>query len=492
MPNRTLSARFAFAACLAAGLSACKTAPPATQYRPGNTEQGIGLKIDLRTRQLPNGLQVVMVEDHTVPIVSYQSWFRVGSVDEHPGITGISHLFEHLMFKGTPRYGARQFFTQLEAKGAEVNAYTTRDYTVYYENFVPELLEKVVDMESDRMANLQLDEHVLNGEKLVVLEERRLRSDNTPEGRMQEALWQLAYRVNPYQWPVIGYPQDLLGITLPEVISYFKAHYQPANAAIVIVGDFNADKTFALLQKYYSPIQAQARPKRDVPPEPEQREERRLNLYDDVASERFAQAYHVTAADNDDSYALDVLANILFGGNSARAYRLLVDQKDIAASISGSAYTPTYPGLFIVSGTMKQGIASTEAEGLLDQVIHEVQESGVTQDEISMAVKQLTVQEVDSVRTPYGLGQLIGTVQMILGDPRKYDEDVAKYLKVTAADVKRVAEKYLTPNNRSIITLLPKPPGGDNKAQSHSSGSAQARRGARNQRRHRAHGGQAV
>ncbi len=448
------------AATLSLGLgSGCKSAPLAKQYAANTSPQGLGLKIDMKVKTLSNGLQVIMVEDHTVPIVSYQSWFRVGSVDEKNGSTGVSHLFEHLMFKGTPKYGPKAFFTQLEAKGAEVNAFTTRDYTVYYENFVPEMLEKVVDMESDRMQNLSLNEDVLSSEKLVVLEERRLRSDNTPEGRMQEALWQLAYRVHPYQWPVIGYPPDLLSLGLDEVVAYFKAHYQPANAAIVVVGDFNAENLFPMIKKYYESIPAQPRPKRNIPPEPAQTEGREMTLYDEVASERFAEAYHVTAADNDDSYALDVLANILFEGNSSRAYRLLVDEKDVAMGVSGSAYTPTYPGLFIVSGIMKNGMHSGDALTLLDQVYREVQDHGVTDEEVKIAVKQLTVTAVDSVRTPFGLGQLIGIVQSILGDPHLYDADIMKYLKVSAADVKRVAEKYLIPNNRSVVTLKQKPPG---------------------------------
>src|SRR5262249_48728743 len=161
--------------------------------------------------------------------------------------------------------------------------------------------------------------------------------------------------------------------------------------------------------------------------EPEQHEEHRLVLRDKVASERFAQAYHVTSASEDDSYALDVLANILFEGTSSRAYRLLVEDKDVAAGISGSAFTPTYPGLFIISGTMKGGVPSSEAEKLLDQAIAEVQEKDVTPEEISVAVRQLTVQLVDSVRTPYGLGQLIGTVVTIFGDPERFADDLSKY-----------------------------------------------------------------
>lgn len=415
---------------------------------------GIHLKLD--QRKLSNGLRVVMVEDHTVPIVSYQTWYRVGSVDESPGITGISHLFEHMMFKGTPKYGPKQFFEQLEAKGADVNAFTTRDYTVYHETFVPTLLEKVIDMESDRMANLKLDGEVLNTERLVVFEERKMRTDNSPDGRMQEALWGLAYQEHPYHWPVVGYPQDLASITVEQIQEYFKTHYQPGNAAIVVVGDIQPDKTFELIQKYYGPIAGRPQPERKITPEPPQEEEHRLVIHDGVASERFSQAYHITSANDDDSYALDVLANILFAGTTSRAYRALVEEKDIALGVGGSAFTPSYPGLFIISGTMKNGVPASQAETALDRVIAEIQEKGVTAQEIEVAVKQLTVQLVDSVRTPHGLATLIGTVQTVFGDPHRFKDDLAKYFRVSASDVKRVAQKYLVPNNRSVVTLVPK------------------------------------
>ncbi|OFZ02515.1 MAG: hypothetical protein A2070_11625 [Bdellovibrionales bacterium GWC1_52_8] len=418
--------------------------------------EGLGAKVTLDQRKLSNDLVVIMVEDHTVPIISYQTWFRVGSVDEHGGSTGMAHLFEHLMFKGTPKFGPRRFFRELEAKGAEVNAFTTRDYTVYFENFVPNLLEKVVDMESDRMANLTLTEETLNTEKLVVLEERRLRAENTPEGKMQEALWALAYRYHPYQFPVIGYAPDLLNLNVEQMTAFYRSHYQPANAALVIVGDFKTDHLWSLIQKYYGPLKNAPRPLRKFAAEPQQEEERQLILRDQVASERFSSAYHVTSAEKDDSFALDVLANILFEGTHSRAYRSIVEEQNLAITISGSAYTPTYPGLFMINAVMKGGVPATRVQTALNELIGEVQENSVTAEEIQRAVRQLTVQMLDSIRTPQGLGQLIGTVHTILGDSRDFSSDLQKYLNVTREDVKRVAQKYLIPNNRSIVTLVPK------------------------------------
>jgi zinc protease len=418
------------------------------------TIDSLGIRLKLDKRELSNGLTVIMVEDHSVPVITYQSWYRVGSVDEVPGLTGISHMFEHLMFKGTAKYGPRQFFHKLESKGAEVNAYTTRDYTVFYESFAPDLLEQVIDMEADRVMNLVITDEILSTERLVVLEERRLRAENAPEGKILEALWQLAYRQHPYHWPVMGIPADLLHFTTDHLKEYYKKYYRPSNLAVVIVGNFDADQTFQMIKKQYEKLPKLPRPERKIYSEPQQSEERRFVIRERIPTERFAHGYHVTSASDDDSYALDVLANILFEGKTSRAYHALVEKKGILEAVSGSAYTPTYPGLFIINGILKKGHPISEAESQLDALIDQVQESGVSEEEVKTAVKQLTVQTVTSVRTPLGLGQLIGTVQMTFDNPKRFSEDISKYTKVTVQDVKRVALKYLNPNNRSSVEMV--------------------------------------
>ena len=415
----------------------------------------LGIKLNLKQYTLSNGMAVLLVEDPTTPVVSYQTWFHVGSVDEERGNTGMAHLFEHLLFKGTEKYGPKQFFQQLEAAGAEVNAFTTRDYTVFYEDFSPPLLEKVIEMESDRMANLILNDDVLNSERMVVFEERRLRMENSPEGKMQEALWQLAFRSHPYQWPVIGYPSDLLNITVPKLKEFMKTYFQPGNAAVIVAGNFKSADVMKWIRKNYDGIPGKPKPKRKIPPEYPQTEERRFVIRDAVVSERFAQAYPITSAQEDDSYALDVLAAILFEGTSSRAYRRLVEERDLVLSISGSAYTPAHPGLFIVTGTLKGGVPSALAEDALWQLIQEVQSRGVTQEEIQVAVKQLTVQLIDGIRSSHGMAPLLGTVQMIFGSPTRFLDDLKKYHQVTVADVQRVSQKYFNPNRRSVVTVIP-------------------------------------
>ena len=274
----------------------------------------LGIQLNYEKKKLSNGLTVLLVEDHTSPLISYQTFYKVGSVDESQGMSGISHLFEHLMFKGTPRYGPRRFFEEFESKGSEVNAFTTRDYTVFYETFTSNLLEKAVELESDRMANLNLTEEVLENVKRVAFEERRLKLDLVPDNKIQEAIWQLAFRYHPYQRPVMGYPLEVLQITLSQLKDYFKSYYQPANAVVVLVGDFKTDEAFQLLKKSYEKIPSSPRPKRVVSVEPPQGEEHRLILRDQVSSEKLVVAYHSCAGDDPDVYALDIAVQYPFSG----------------------------------------------------------------------------------------------------------------------------------------------------------------------------------
>lgn len=422
--------------------------------------EGLGIQLSIEKKTLSNGLKIILVEDPSVPIISYQTWFKSGSVDEKPGSTGISHLFEHLMFKGTQKYGPQKFYQELESQGAEVNAFTTRDFTVYYENFSPSLLEKVIELESDRMSHLQLTQNILDTERQVVLEERRQRTENSPEGKMQEALWQLAYQKHPYQWPVIGYASDLLSLRLETLHEHYQTYYQPSNATLIITGAFQPSQTFELIQKYYGSIPSTVRPARNAPPEPEQREERRLILRGNVHSVRLAQAFHIPAASEEDSYALDVLANILFEGESSRGHQKLVEEKKFALAVSGSAHTPMYPGLFLVSVSLRSGIDPDSVEKELEKLFNQIQHQKPSTEEINRAVRQLTLQLTNSVRSSHGLGQLIGTLDLIFGDPTRFSNALQKYFSVTSDVVQKVSKHYLTPNNRSVVTLLPSPPQG--------------------------------
>lgn len=453
--NRFFFLVFYFSIVLVGCSSVSKVSSPAVEISENGELDRLGLHFPLKTHRLDNGLKILVVEDATVPIVSYQTWVNVGSVDETFGLTGIAHLFEHLMFKDSLKYGPRAFFNLLEAKGANVNAFTTRDYTVFHETLVPTLVPLVIQLESDRIANLRIDDELLFTEREVVMEERRLRTENSPEGRMQEAIWSLVFKSHPYRSPVIGYEEDLKRMRVGDLEDFFAKYYQPENMTIVVVGAVNAEDIFTKIEKAYGAIPGKGRPNHSVRPEPTQVESRRLVLKDQVASEKVTVAYPSTRAADEDTYALDILSNILFSGNASRLYRRAVEEKRIALGIGGVNYTPRYPGVFMASATMKAGHLASEFERELDSLIAEVQTQGVTRDEIDIAVRQLTVQTVDSVRTAQGLANLIGTVDAIFGDPMRFKNDIAKYLRVKNDDIIRVARTYLVPERKNVVTLVP-------------------------------------
>jgi predicted Zn-dependent peptidase len=310
-------------------------------------------------------------------------------------------------------------------------------------------------MEADRLANLKIDDELLFTERQVVMEERRLRTDNSPEGRMQEATWSLVFRSHPYRWPVIGFEEDLKRMEVKDAEDFFNRYYQPGNVTLVVVGDMKPAEIYAQIEKAYGAIPGRGKPTRRIAPETEQTSPRRMQIQDLVATEKVTVAYPSTSAVEEDTYALDVLSNILFAGNSSRGYRRLVDERDIAAAIGGVNYTPLYRGIFMGSATMKSAHSAAEFEKELDALISEIQAGGVTESEIRAAVRQLTMQTVDSIRTGQGLANLIGTVNAIFGDPMRFKDDIAKYSRVTSADVIRVARLYLTPARKNVITLVP-------------------------------------
>lgn len=407
-------------------------------------------------KNLANGMTLVLVEDHTIPIVSYQSWFLVGSVDEVEGKSGLAHLFEHLMFKGTPSYGPRQFFEQLELKGAEVNAFTARDHTAYYVNASPSLLPKIIEMESDRLANLYVTADEFARERQVVFEERHLTVDSNPSGKMNEVLWSLVFKTHPYKTPIIGLPVDLVRLSTENANSFFKQHYSPANLTLVIVGDFSSEEVLSWIEAAYGNIPSGTRNVRAIAPEPEQTSERRLVMSDTIASDQFVHGYPIARAGAPDSFALDLAANILCGGTRARANAWLVEKKQLASAVNCSSYTPTFEGVFTIDVVARPGIPAEKLETELNEhVLKSLIESGVTEEELTTAKRKMELDVYHLIRTPYGLGQTIGLMEIILGNGVDYLQDLAHYRAVTREDIQRVMQKYFHPNRRNSVVLKP-------------------------------------
>ncbi len=346
-----------------------KVLPPKASPTPGSTassapavDVGSLVKFDVEKYTLPNGLTVLLHVDHSTPIVSYQTWFRVGSKNEEPGFTGIAHLFEHMMFKGAKRYTGEQFDLLLQANGATNNAFTTHDYTGYYENFPSAKLELIIDIESDRLENLNITNESLASEREVVKEERRLRVDNNPMGILRETLFGTAFRVHPYRWPVIGYMSDLNNITVEKAMQFYSTYYAPNNATIVVAGDFDPKEAKRLIEKYYSHIKSQPIPEPKLAAEPKQTAPRSQFVSHDVQTVQFSLSYHTPKAGTDESYALDLLANIMGFGTSSRLHQRLVYKEQSALNAAAYNLTLQDSGLFQVTVALKPGAHFGKAE----------------------------------------------------------------------------------------------------------------------------------
>src|SRR5919109_1472200 len=317
--------------------------------------------LDIQEFHLDNGLELLLLEDHAVPLVTVQVWYRVGSRNERPGITGISHFLEHMMFKGTPKYGPGLYSQLIQRYGGTQNAFTSYDMTAYYSVLPAARLALALDLEADRMTNLLLDPNELKAEREVVKEERRLR-ENTPTGPMYEVLGALAYKAHPYHWPTIGWMTDIESITREELEAHYKSYYVPNNATVIIVGDVDTGQTMDAVRRHFGPI-PQGPPLPPVrPPEPPQLGEHRAEIPRPTALAALAIAYHTPAADHADALPLEVLSQILSQGQSSRLYRELVYQRQLATSISANADLRVDPGLFTIVSMVQAGKTPAEVE----------------------------------------------------------------------------------------------------------------------------------
>jgi zinc protease len=417
---------------------------------------GSQMKFPVEKYKLDNGLTVLLHEDHSVPLISYQTWFRVGSKDETPGLTGMAHLFEHLMFRGAKRYTSDQFDLILQANGATNNAFTTNDYTGYYENLPSSKLELVIDIESDRMENLKIDGSILNAERDVVKEERRYRVDNNPSGILREALFATAFKVHPYRWPVIGSMADLDTVT-PEIAQKFhKTFYAPNNAVVVVAGDFKSKDAKALIQKYYAAIPSQPLPQTTRAPEPKQFGTRSAFLKKDVQTTQFVVSYPTPKGGTDEAYALDLLANILGNGDSSRLHQRLVYKDQKASSASAYNMTLQEAGMFQVYVTMKPGVNYYSAQRAVYGEMWRPRHLLVSDEELQKAKNQVMKSYVDGLKTVHGKAEALAVNEILYGDYEVLFKDLERYNKVTAKDIRKAAADYLAPERSTLVVLQPK------------------------------------
>jgi len=422
--------------------------------------------------RLKNGLTVLAWEDHTVPSVAFYTVYKVGSRNERPGITGLSHLFEHMMFNGSARFKPKAFDELIEAGGGYSNAFTNADTTEYFEEFSSATLDTVLQLEADRMRALKLDKENLEQERGIVKEERRVSVDDSVEGSMTELLWNSAFVAHPYRWDPIGFMKDLDAVRLEDAKAYFRTYYAPNNAVVAVVGDFHTKELFAKMQKYFGGIPRQPPPRPVVNAEPPQRGERRIAFHRAAELPAVMMGYHVGTFRDADDPALDMLSLILSHGESSRLYRRLIYEKQIATHVDASNESRLDPGLFTFYAQAQSGHTAAECEAEIDAAMEDVQKNGVTERELQKAKNVFRFSYVNRFKTNNGRAGLLAEYEANWGDWRQLLNDLPRHERVTAADVQRVAKKYFSKRNRTVVTLHPEKGGEEELA--HRRGGARA------------------
>lgn len=404
---------------------------------------------------LPNGLKIRLLPNDAVPTCSFYTFFRVGSRNETPGLTGISHLFEHMMFNGAKRYGPGEFDKVLESNGGHNNAYTSTDLTVYHESFMAEALETVIDLESDRMGSLRVTPKILERERQVVLEERRMRVDNEVSGLMDEELSSLVWKAHPYRWPVIGWERDIEAISREACESYFRTFYAPSNATIYLVGDFEPKQALSWIKRYYGGIKAGPMPARVVDAEPEQKGERRAEVRHPAQAPALLIAWRGPKADHPDTLVLDMLQYALSVGQSSRLTRALVLEEEVAVSVSVDWEWRCDPGAFTIDLELQPGVDPRKAEQALYAQLQRVVTSGLSAAELEKAVNNLRAQLFGELSTNNGRAHAFGNYEHQLGHWRSGLELLGRYESITSEQIQAAAKKYLSDARRSVVTLVP-------------------------------------
>lgn len=413
------------------------------------------LAAKVKESALGNGLKVLLLEEHKAPVVTIHVWYRVGARNEQPGTTGLSHLLEHMMFKGTSKVGPGQFSRIIRKNGGRDNAFTSEDYTGYFETFASDQIELALELEADRMRNLLLDQKEVESEKKVVMEERRLRTDDDPVSALREAMGAAAFQAHPYRQPIIGWMTDIERITREDLVRYYNAYYVPNNAVLIVVGDFNSDDLLPKIRQHFGPIPKGVDPPAVRAVEPEQRGERRVLLKKEAELPFVFMGYHVPNLNHPDNFALEVLAYILSGGKSARIYKSLVYEKQLALFAGGGYDRESIdPNLFPLYASVMPGKTAEEVEQALTAEIERVKNELISDRELQKAKNQIEADFLFGQDSVFNLARVLAEYE-IVANWRAWEAYLPGIRAVTAADLQRVAKAYLTQDNRTVAVLIP-------------------------------------
>lgn len=422
---------------------------------------GLGqIQFPVEKHVLDNGLTVLISEDHSAPVVTFQIWYHVGSKNERPGITGISHMCEHMMFRGSEKYGPEEHSRIIQANGGVDNAGTSFDYTFYYEKLSSDKLELAMSLEAERVKHLTPKDENFLSEREVIKEERRMAIDNSPYGAVFEQLLNTAFTAHPYQWHVIGFMSDLARISVEDLKEYYATYYVPSNATVVVVGDVKPKEVMKLIHRYFDDVPFRPAPEQPPTVEPEQRGERIAYVHKLGQMPAFAVGYRIPEFGHPDIYPLTVAARILFKGQSSRLYRKMVYEDQSALGVSGDCFSLEDPGLFFAFAVMQPGQTAEGGQDTLFGEIERLKNEPVDPNELAKAKNQIEAEFIFGLQSVSAKGEEIGYYQTILDDYARLFEEANKYQAVTAEDVMRVAGKYLDSKNRTISVLVPEMPEG--------------------------------
>ena len=424
---------------------------------PGASASNRPPKFDYAMTTLPNGLKVVMLEDHSTPIVQAEVWYHVGSKNEKTGRTGFAHLFEHMMFKGSKNVEPEGHPSWISSVGGQSNAYTNEDATVFWQTFPSQYLPLVLWLEADRLATLRIDEAVFKTERQVVKEERRMRVENQPYGKLNEIVYDQAFTVHPYKHPTIGSMQDLESASIADVREFFRTYYVPNNATLVLVGDFEKQEALNLVTQYFGRIPKSEKPvPRDIPQEPPQTKERRVRLEENWPLPAVVVAHHITFDGHPDSYPLHIASKVLSDGQSSRIYRQLVYEKRLALAAFGGGNIIEQPNLFFAVAIVQPGKTPDEAVAALIAELDKLKKEPISAAELQQAKNQFARDYIFGRESNKDKALQLGHAAVIHDDIKTADGEFDIFMNMTAADVQRVAQKYFTPENRLVLTIMPK------------------------------------
>ncbi|QDQ28417.1 insulinase family protein [Chitinimonas arctica] len=410
----------------------------------------------VKTFTLPNGMKFLVLENSNIPNANMYTFWKVGSRNEAPGITGLSHFFEHMMFNGAKKFGPKEFDRVMEAKGGSNNAYTSSDVTVYQDWFPASSLETIFELEGDRIASLNIDPKIVESERGVVASERSTGLENSNSRVLDEAVLAAAFSAHPYSWPVIGHESDIRAWTQEDLRRYFDTYYAPNNALTVVVGDIKFDEVKRLAEQYLGAIPARATPPAVRTVEPEQTGERRVFVRkESVTTPNLMIAYKVPATQHADFYALDVLQSLLTGGNTSRLYRALVDKR-LASEVEAFRSETFDPGVLQFYAVAADGVSAARLEKALLAELDRLVRDGVSEQELQKVKNQKLIGLYREQETINGQASQLGQYEVFFGDYRKLFDAPAAYRKLTVADIRTVAANYLKKAHRTVGVLAAK------------------------------------